>query len=108
MIRLDRGTPVVLNLSHSLMPDNLLPELSKLITESLSIPEKNAAEITEETTLESLEISSLELVEILITIEEEYDLQIDIDAVEARDSLQTVGDLIELGRKHGLGTPPAE
>ena len=47
MIRLDRGTPVVLNLSHSLMPDNLLPELSKLITKSLSIPEKNAAEITE-------------------------------------------------------------
>ena len=38
-----------------------------------------------------------------MTIEEEYDLQIDVDAVEARDSLLSVGDLLALGRKHGLG-----
>lgn len=35
-----------------------------------------------------------------MTIEEDYDL--DVDADEARDSLNTVGDLIELGKKHGL------
>ena len=75
---------------------------------SLSIPEQKAEGITEETTLVSLDITSLELVEILMTIEEEYDLQIDIDAVEARDSLTTVGDLIELGKKHGLGVESAE
>ena len=90
------------------MASNLLPELSKLIVRSLSIPEQKAEGITEETTLVSLDITSLELVEILMTIEEEYDLQIDIDAVEARDSLTTVGDLIELGKKHGLGVESAE
>lgn len=90
------------------MASNLLPELSGLIVRSLSIPEQKAEGITEETTLVSLDITSLELVEILMTIEEEYDLQIDIDAVEARDSLTTVGDLIELGKKHGLGVESAE
>ncbi len=90
------------------MASNLLPELSRLIVRSLSIPEQKAEGITEETTLVSLDITSLELVEILMTIEEEYDLQIDIDAVEARDSLTTVGDLIELGKKHGLGVESAE
>ena len=85
------------------MADKLLPELIGLIATSLNIPEESAKGITEATTLESLDISSLELVEILMTIEEEYDLHIDVDAVEARDSLNTVGDLLELGKKHGLG-----
>lgn len=88
------------------MSEKLLPELSKLIAESLRLDSEKADEITEETTLESLGITSLELVEILMCIEEEYDLQIDVDAVEARDSLVTVGDLLELGKKHGLGQEP--
>ena len=85
------------------MSDNLLPELAKLIAESLRLEPDKAEEITEETTLESLEISSLELVEILMTIEEEYDLHLGVDAVEARDSLNTVGDLLKLGKEYGLG-----
>lgn len=85
------------------MSENILPELAKLIAESLRLDAEKAEGITEATTLESLGITSLELVEILMTIEEEYDLHIDVDAVEARDSLETVGDLLELGKKHGLG-----
>ncbi|MFM1560135.1 MAG: acyl carrier protein [Roseibacillus sp.] len=85
------------------MSDNLLPELAKLIAESLRLEPDKAEEITEETTLESLGISSLELVEILMTIEEEYDLHLGVDAVEARDSLNTVGDLLKLGKEYGLG-----
>jgi acyl carrier protein len=85
------------------MSDNLLPELAKLIAESLRLEPDKAEGITEETTLESLGISSLELVEILMTIEEEYDLHIGVDAVEARDSLNTVGDLLKLGKEYGLG-----
>jgi acyl carrier protein len=46
------------------------------------------------------------LVEILMTIEEEYDLHIGVDAVEARDSLNTVGDLLKLGKEYGLGKTP--
>jgi len=103
MMRLDQGYLAVLNFHHTSMSDDLLPELSKLITRSLNIPEAKAEAISLDTTLESLDISSLELVEILMTIEEEYDLQIDVDAVEARDSLRSVGDLLALGRKHGLG-----
>jgi acyl carrier protein len=63
--------------------------------------------ITEETSLESLGISSLELVEILMTLEEEHDIHIDVDAVEAKESLHTVGDLLELGKQHGLGGKPS-
>ncbi len=85
------------------MSENMLPELSKLIAKSLNMPEEKAEGITEETTLESLDITSLELVEILMCIEEEYDLHIDVDAMEARESLLTVGDLLELGKKYGLG-----
>ena len=85
------------------MSDNLLPELAKLIAESLRLEPDKAEGITEETTLESLGISSLELVEILMTIEEEYDLHLGVDAVEARDSLNTVGDLLKLGKEYGLG-----
>ena len=85
------------------MSDNLLPELAKLIAESLRLEPDKAEGITEETTLESLGISSLELVEILMTIEEEYDLHLSVDAVEARDSLNTVGDLLKLGKEYGLG-----
>ena len=85
------------------MSENLLLELSKLIAKSLNMPEEKAEGITEKTTLESLDITSLELVEILMCIEEEYDLHIDVDTVEARESLNTVGDLLELGKKHGLG-----
>lgn len=84
------------------MSDNLLPELKQLIGESLRLEPEQTEEITEKTTLESLGITSLELVEILMTIEEEYDLHIDVDAVEARESLNTVGELIELGKQHGL------
>ncbi len=88
------------------MSENLLPELSKLIGESLRLEPEQIEGITETTTLESLGITSLELMEILMTIEEEYDLHIDVDTVEARDSLNTVGDLFELGKQHGLGKNP--
>lgn len=84
------------------MSEKLLPELSQLIGESLRLEPAQIEGITEETTLESLGITSLELVEILMTIEEEYDLHIDVDAVEARENLSTVGELMELGKKHGL------
>lgn len=82
---------------------NLLPSLAKLIGESLRLEPEQVEGITEATTLESLGISSLELVEILMTLEEEHDIHIDVDANEAKESLHTVGDLLELGKKHGLG-----
>ena len=38
-----------------------------------------------------------------MTIEEEYDIAIDIDTVSAADSIRTVGDLLELGKSMGIG-----
>lgn len=85
------------------MTESLDPErtIAKIIGEQLGhSPEK----ITSDTTLDSLGVNSLELVEIIMTIEEEYDIAIDIDTVSAADSIKTVGDLLELGKSMGIGT----
>lgn len=84
------------------MTESLDPErtIAKIIGEQLgNDPEK----ITSDTTLDSLGVNSLELVEIIMTIEEEYDIAIDIDTVSAADSIKTVGDLLELGKSMGIG-----
>ena len=53
-------------------------------------------------TLSDLGVTSLDLVEIIMTIEDEYDVIIPVDAVEASNNYKTVGDLIELGVSFGL------
>lgn len=80
-----------------------LKELAEIIGEHLRLPPEEIAAIGGETTIESLGINSLELVDILMTIEERHDIHIEIDAVEAKESIRTVDDMLELGRKHGLG-----
>lgn len=73
--------------------------LAGIINEGLG---RDVGPITEETRLEDIGVNSLELVEILMTIEDRYDLSIELDAVEAREKLQSVGDLIALGKAHGI------
>jgi acyl carrier protein len=58
--------------------------------------------ITPESVLSELGVASLDLVEIIMTIEDEYDVTIPVDAVEASNSYKTVANLIELGRSLGL------
>ena len=58
--------------------------------------------ITPESVLSELGVTSLDLVEIIMTIEDEYDVTIPVDAVEASNSYKTVANLIELGRSLGL------
>ncbi len=58
--------------------------------------------ITPESVLSELGVTSLDLVEIIMTIEDEYDVTIPVDAVEAWNSYKTVANLIELGRSLGL------
>jgi acyl carrier protein len=58
--------------------------------------------ITPEAVLSELGVTSLDLVEIIMTIEDEYDVTIPVDAVEASNSYKTVANLIELGRSLGL------
>ena len=58
--------------------------------------------VVPEATLSELGVTSLDLVEIIMTIEDEYDVIIPVDAVEASNNYKTVGDLIALGSSFGL------
>ena len=59
--------------------------------------------ITPESVLSELGVTSLDLVEIIMTIEDKYDVTIPADAVEAWNTYKTVANLIELGHSLGLG-----
>jgi acyl carrier protein len=58
--------------------------------------------VVPEATLSELGVTSLDLVEIIMTIEDEYDVIIPVDAVEASNNYKTVGDLIKLGSSFDL------
>lgn len=51
-------------------------------------------EITVDTELTALGIHSLELTEIIFDIEEKYDIEIEMNTVEAWSNLKNVGDMI--------------
>ena len=58
--------------------------------------------ITAESALSELGVTSLDLVEIIMMIDDKYDVTIPVDAVEAWNSYKTVANLIELGHSLGL------
>jgi acyl carrier protein len=58
--------------------------------------------ITRESVMSELGVTSLDLVEIIMTIEDKYDVSIPVDAVEAWNGYKTVANLIELGHSLGL------
>jgi len=58
--------------------------------------------ITRESVLSELGVTSLDLVEIIMTIEDKYDVSIPVDAVEAWNGYKTVANLVELGHSLGL------
>ncbi|SMC60049.1 acyl carrier protein [Papillibacter cinnamivorans] len=66
----------------------VLEKLSKLIAEHKDV---DPAGITLETTLESLGLDSLEVVEIIMEFEEETGV-----AIEVNEKLKTVGDVVKL------------
>lgn len=72
------------------MTDTLLSETIALIA---SYSELDAKEIGPETELDELGIHSLELTEIIMELEEKYDVDIDINTVEAWSSLRTIKDV---------------
>ena len=58
--------------------------------------------ITRESVLSELGVTSLDLVEIILTIEDKYNVSIPMDAAEAWNNYKTVANLIELGHSLGL------
>jgi acyl carrier protein len=58
--------------------------------------------ITPDSVLSELGVTSLDLVEIILTIEDKYNVSIPMDAAEAWNNYKTVANLIELGHSLGL------
>lgn len=58
--------------------------------------------ITPSSALSELGVTSLDLVEIIMTIEDEYGVTIPVNAAEAWNDYKTVADLVDLGRVLGL------
>lgn len=61
-----------------------------------SAGETDAGEITRDTELSELEIDSLVLTEVVMDIEDKYDIEIDLNTAEAWESLKTVGDIVDM------------
>ena len=68
----------------------MFEKVKAIIMEQLSISDEDM--ITPETTLEDLGADSLEMVEVIMAIEDEFDVQIKDEELE---NLKNVGDLID-------------
>ena len=74
----------------------MLEKVKEIVAEGLDV---NAAALTEETTFESLGADSLDLFELVMALEDEYNVE--IPAEELTD-LNTVGDVIDYLKNKGV------
>lgn len=58
--------------------------------------ETDADKISRDSELAELDIDSLVLTEIVMEIEDKYDIEIDLNTAEAWESLKTVGDMLDM------------
>ena len=73
-------------------------QLASEIIEKIKAQAGSDKEIGLDTELDELGIHSLELTEIVFDLEESYGIEIDLNTVEAWNSLKTVGDIVESTR----------
>ncbi len=81
---------------------NVLDRLKRLLERDFSIP---PASLDGAATLESLDIDSLRLIEIVFAVEDEFKVTMPQDQGEIRDRVKTLGDLANL--IEGLGAAKA-
>lgn len=74
------------------MTDTVLSETIAVIARHTDLP---AEKIGPDTELDELEIHSLELTEIIMELEETYDVSIDLNTVDAWDSFKTIADVVK-------------
>ncbi len=75
--------------------DEIFEKLKKIIIEQLGVDEENVKE--EATFVDDLSADSLDIVELVMNIEEEFEMEIpDGDA----DKIVTVGDVVEYIKEH--------
>jgi acyl carrier protein len=82
------------------MSETIESVLRKVIAKQANLDE---SAVTMESSLDELGVGSLDLVEIIMSIEDEYGVEVPLDANEAAKSIKTVGDIVALGRSLGLG-----
>ena len=77
------------------MSDKVFTETVRIIAEKA---ERDPTEITAETPLNSLEIQSLELAEVIFDLEDAFNIEIELNAASAWEQLKTVGDVCDAVR----------
>jgi nodulation protein F len=77
------------------MSDNANDITTRAIALIASQSGLEAGKITRDTEFEDVGIGSLELTEIVMDLEDLFDIQIDLNAAEAWDSLKNVGDVVD-------------
>ncbi len=70
----------------------LIDDVAEIIQEVR--PELKNTNITNDTQFDTLGLSSLELTEVILELEDKHDVEIDISTVDAADSLKNVGDIV--------------
>lgn len=76
------------------MKVDIFGKVRSLISEQLDIDEEK---VTSETTFEDIDADSLDVVELVMALEEEFDLEIADEEVE---KIKTVGDIVGYIEKH--------
>ncbi len=74
------------------MSDEVSSKTIELIAEAL---EKDPGEITRDTDLDQLGINSLKLTEIIMDLEDHFDIHIDLNAAESWEAYKNVGNIID-------------
>lgn len=72
------------------MADKVFTETVRIIAAKAEV---DASTITNDTELETLDIQSLDLAEVIFELEDAFDIEIEMNAASAFDSLKTVGDV---------------
>lgn len=78
------------------MTDKVFTETVRIIAAKAEV---DPASITAETELETLDIQSLDLAEVIFELEDAFDIEIEMNAASAFDSLKTVGDVCDSVRE---------
>lgn len=74
--------------------DVLIDDVIEIICEVRS--ELKVSDLSKDTQFDTLGLSSLELTEVILELEDKHDVEIDINTVDAAGSLKTVGDIVAI------------
>ena len=81
------------------MAETINSVVTKAIAKQINL---DPALVALDATLDELGVTSLDLVEIIMTIEDEYDVTVPLDANEASQTIKTVSDIVALGHSLNL------